>query len=224
MPTQNPVPPAAGHTPRLLPSYAERAWHTAVAGARPRPGKILPTERGIDLPQPTLHDAMLSAVPKLRAYASSLARNADRADDLVQETLLRAITKIELFRPGSNMNAWLFTILRNLFLSECRKRRREVEDPDGTYVASLVSQPAQESRMAIVELSAALESLPPRSREALIFVGGWGFRQCEVATVCGTTVGTIKSRVHRARKQLAQKHFLDPGAPFADRSNCIAQN
>ena len=76
---------------------------------------------------------MLAAVPSLRAFAISLCGNVDRADDLVQETLLRAIANIDSFQPGTNMSAWLFTILRNLFRSEYRKRRREVEDADGSY-------------------------------------------------------------------------------------------
>ena len=82
---------------------------------------------------PSARETMLEAVPNLRAFAISLSRNVDRADDLVQETLLRAIDNIDSFQPGTNMSAWLFTILRNLFRSEHRKRRREVEDPEGTY-------------------------------------------------------------------------------------------
>ena len=84
-----------------------------------------------------LRDAVLAAVPKLRAFAISLSGNVDRADDLVQETLLRALANIESFQPGTNLQAWLFTILRNLFRSEYRKRRREVEDTDGNYAESL---------------------------------------------------------------------------------------
>ena len=82
---------------------------------------------------PSVRDAVLAAVPSLRAFAISLSGNVDRADDLVQETLLRALANIDSFEPGSNMPAWLFTILRNLFRSEYRKRRREVEDADGSY-------------------------------------------------------------------------------------------
>src|SRR6202030_4713000 len=91
--------------------------------------------------QPPVRDAMLAAVPNLRAFAISLCGTVDRADDLVQETLLRAIAHINSFRPGTNMSAWLFTILRNQFRSEYRKRRREVEDTDGSYAESLRSHP-----------------------------------------------------------------------------------
>src|ERR1700682_4533473 len=80
---------------------------------------------------PSLLGAMLGVGPSLRAFAMSLCGNVDRADDLVQETLLRAIANINSFEPGTNMSAWVFTILRNLFRSEYRKRRREVEDGDG---------------------------------------------------------------------------------------------
>ena len=94
-----------------------------------------------------LRDDILASVPSLRAFAISLSGNGDRADDLVQETLLRAIANIDSFQPGTNMSAWMFTILRNLFRSEYRKRRREVEDTDGSYAESLKSHPEQASRL-----------------------------------------------------------------------------
>src|SRR6202050_4577366 len=93
--------------------------------------------------QPPERDIMLAAVPSLRAFAISLTGNVDRADDLVQGMLMRAIANINSFQPGTNMEAWLFTILRNLFRSEFRKRRREVEDADGSYADSLISAPQQ---------------------------------------------------------------------------------
>src|SRR5262249_69987 len=108
----------------------------------------------------SVSDAMLAAVPRLRAFAISLCGNVDRADDLVQETLLRAMANIDSFQPGTNMLAWLFTILRNLFRSEYRKRRREVEDNEGTYAESLKSHPEQHSRVQFPEFPAALANLP----------------------------------------------------------------
>src|SRR6185295_3006418 len=99
----------------------------------------------------SVRKAVLAAVPSLRAIAISLCGNVDRADDLVQETLLRALANIDSFQPGTNMSAWLFTILRNLFRSEYRKRRREVEDTDGRYAESLRSQPEQSSRLEFQE-------------------------------------------------------------------------
>src|SRR3954469_18074699 len=141
---------------------------------------------------PALREQMLGAVPSLRAFAISLSGNVDRADDLVQETLMRAIANIESFQPGTNMSAWLFTILRNLFRSEYRKRRREVEDTDGSYAESLKSHPEQNSRMEFQEFRAALAKLPPDQREALILVGASGFSYEEAASICDCAVGTIK--------------------------------
>jgi len=146
---------------------------------------------------------MLEAVPNLRAFAISLSRNVDRADDLVQETLLRAIDNIDSFQPGTNMSAWLFTILRNLFRSEHRKRRREVEDPDGNYADTLTSPPEQQGRVEFEELRVALAKLAPDQREAIILVGASGFSYEEAAAICDCAVGTIKSRVNRARMRLA---------------------
>src|SRR5207244_3388273 len=130
---------------------------------------------------PSVREAMLGAVPSLRAFAISLSGNVDRADDLVQETLLRAWANLNSFEPGTNMSAWLFTILRNLFRSEYRKRRREVEDADGSYAANLKSQPEQHGRIEYQELRAALSKLPDDQREALILVGASGFSYEEAA-------------------------------------------
>jgi RNA polymerase sigma-70 factor (ECF subfamily) len=152
----------------------------------------------------SVRDAILKAVPSLRAFAISLCGNVDRADDLVQETLLRALANIHSFQPGSNMSAWLFTILRNLFRSEYRKRRREVEDTDGSYAESMKSQPEQTSRLELGEFRAALQQLPSDQREALILVGASGFSYEEAAEICGCAIGTIKSRVNRARTRLGE--------------------
>ena len=162
----------------------------------------------------TLRDQMLSAVPSLRAFAISLSGNVDRADDLVQETLLRAIANIDSFQPGTNMSAWLFTILRNLFRSEYRKRRREVEDTDGSYAESLKSQPEQGSHLEFKEFRAALAKLPPDQREALILVGASGFSYEEAAAICECAVGTIKSRVNRARNRLADLLSIEGAEDF----------
>ena len=153
---------------------------------------------------PAIRDQVLSTVPSLRAFAISLCGNIDRADDLVQETLLRALSHIDSFEPGTNMPAWLFTILRNLFRSEYRKRRREVADSEGTYAETLKTQPEQTSRVEFEEFRTALAKLPSDQREALILVGASGFSYEEAAGICGCAVGTIKSRVNRARTRLAE--------------------
>ena len=115
---------------------------------------------------------MLKAIPSLRAFAISLCGNVDGADDLVQETLVKAWGNIGSFTEGSNMAAWLFTILRNVFYSQYRKRRREVDDPDGHYASKLASAPDQHSHMEFMDLKAALQKLPADQREALIFGRG----------------------------------------------------
>src|SRR3974390_686447 len=148
---------------------------------------------------PAIRDQVLATVPSLRAFAISLSGNVDRADDLVQETLLRALSHIDSFEPGTNMPAWLFTILRNLFRSEYRKRRREIEDADGRFAETLKTHPEQNSRIEFEEFQQALAKLPADQREALILVGASGFSYEETAELCRCAVGTVKSRVHPAR-------------------------
>jgi len=131
----------------------------------------------------SLRDEIVAAIPKLRAFAIFLTGHSDRADDLVQDTIVRAWGSIDRFERGTNLNASLFTILRNLFHSEYRKRKREVEDADGSYTACLRTHPDQ--------------------REALLLVGAHGMSYEEAAEVCEVAVGTVKSRVNRARFKLA---------------------
>src|ERR1700680_1228171 len=161
-----------------------------------------------------LRDDILASVPSLRAFAISLSGNGDRADDLVQETLLRALANIDSVQPGSTLPAWLFTILRNLFRSDYRKRRREVEDADGSYAKTLKTQPAQNAHLEFEEFRAALDKLPQDQREALILVGASGFSYEDAAAICGCAVGTIKSRVNRARSKLSALLYVDGAEDF----------
>ncbi|WP_372421416.1 sigma-70 family RNA polymerase sigma factor [Salinarimonas chemoclinalis] len=166
-----------------------------------------------------LRTDLLATTPHLRAYAVSLCGSPDRADDLVQDTLLRALAKLDRFEPGTNLRAWLFTILRNLFFSEHRKRRHEVEDVDGMHSERLTALPAQQARLDLVDFRRALARLCPEQREALILVGAEGLTYEEAAGVCGVAVGTIKSRVHRARLRLSAHLGLAGEEDFApDRS------
>jgi RNA polymerase sigma-70 factor (ECF subfamily) len=151
----------------------------------------------------TLRDQMLATVPSLRAFAISLTGNRDRADDLVQDTLMRAWANIDKFERGSNLQAWLFTILRNLFHSDFRKRKREVEDPDGSYAARLKTHPDQQAHLDYEDFRTALTKLHPDQREALLLVGAQGMSYEEAAEVCNVPLGTVKSRVNRARSRLA---------------------
>src|SRR5271168_643331 len=116
-------------------------------------------------PNRAVRTVMLAAVPSLRAFAISLCGNVDRADDLVQEALLRAWRNLDSFEPGTNMSAWLFTILRNVFRSEYRKRRREIEDAEGSYADSLTSLPNQMGTLEMDEFRRALDHLPSDQRE-----------------------------------------------------------
>jgi RNA polymerase sigma-70 factor (ECF subfamily) len=166
------------------------------------------------LPSPTMKAELLAAIPSLRAFAMSLSGNMDRADDLVQETLVKAWTNLGSFTEGTNMSAWLFTILRNLFYSEYRKRRREVADSDGRIAGRLSSTPTQGSHMDFLDFSEALQQLSADQREALILVGASGMSYEEAADICGCAIGTMKSRVNRARNRLAQLLAIDPGDEF----------
>jgi RNA polymerase sigma-70 factor (ECF subfamily) len=159
-------------------------------------------------------DAMLAVIPDLRAYALALCGHADRADDLVQEALLHAIAKIESFTPGTNMAAWLSTILRNHFYNEYRKRRREVADSDGYFVGTMTSQPEQEHHVMLGEFRAALAKLPDDQREALVLVGGAGLSYDEAAAICRCPVGTVKSRANRGRARLAELLAIDGTQDF----------
>jgi RNA polymerase sigma-70 factor (ECF subfamily) len=151
----------------------------------------------------SLRDEILAAIPHLRAFAISFTNHPDRADDLVQDTILRAWSKIDQFERGTNLKGWLFTILRNHFHSEYRKRKREVEDRDGSYAARLRTHPDQQSHLDFEDFRTALATLPVEQREALILVGAQGMSYEEAAAVCNVAVGTIKSRANRARSKLA---------------------
>jgi RNA polymerase sigma-70 factor (ECF subfamily) len=147
---------------------------------------------------------LLAVIPNLRAFAVSLCGNPDRADDLVQETLVKAWSNLDSFVQGTNLPAWLFTILRNIYYSEYRKRRREVADSDGAIAARLATAPSQNSHMDFLDFHAALQQLPTDQREALILIGASGLSYEEAAGICGCAVGTMKSRVNRARNRLSE--------------------
>jgi len=148
--------------------------------------------------------SLLEAIPSLRAFAVSLTKNSDRADDLVQETLVKAWDKQSSFQPGTNLRAWLFTILRNEFYSQMRKRGREVQDSDGAITARLSIHPSQDGSLDLDDFRKALELLPEDQREAIVLIGASGFSYEEAAEICGCAVGTIKSRVSRARSRLQE--------------------
>ncbi len=157
---------------------------------------------------------LLASIPKLRAFALSLASHADYADDLVQETLMKAWNHQDSFQQGTNIKAWLFTILRNEYFSQLRKRKREVEDADGDYAAGMLTPGGQDAQLDMADLRLALQQLPADQREAVVLVGASGFSYQEVAEICRVPVGTVKSRVNRARNKLAL--LLGHAAPADD--------
>lgn len=156
-------------------------------------------------------EELIAAIPSLRAFAISLCGRTDQADDLVQDTLVKAWSNIESYTPGTNLRAWLFTILRNSFYSHLRKRRREVEDVDGVHSGALFVEASQSEHIRMREFRHALGLLPEDQREALVLVGAAGYSYEETAEICGCAVGTIKSRVNRARRKLASLLDEDVG-------------
>ncbi|TYB81258.1 RNA polymerase sigma factor [Maritimibacter fusiformis] len=144
----------------------------------------------------------------LRAFAISLTRNASSADDLVQDTVLKAWSNLDKFEEGTNMRAWLFTILRNTFYSDRRKAKREVADVDGALTAQLSEKPAHDGHLQLADFRAALAQLPPEQREVLTLVGVLQYSYEEAAEVCGVKVGTVKSRLNRGREALAERMGL----------------
>lgn len=145
---------------------------------------------------------LVEAVPMLRGFARSLSGNRDRADDLVQETLAKAIANRDKYRTGTNLHAWLVTILRNQYYSEGRRRWREISDAEGTHAARLSEPPEHTGYLEMRDFLSALQLLPDVQREALVLVGASGLSYEEAAEVLGTRIGTVKSRVSRARARL----------------------
>jgi len=144
-------------------------------------------------------------VPYLRAFARSLCSNATEADDLTQEALMKAWKARMSFQAGTNLKGWTFRILRNHFYSEQRRAWRKNEICDEDAGVSSPRDAAQSDAVALAEVSEALDTLPDDQREALILVGAGGFSYEEAAAICGCAVGTIKSRVSRARVALAER-------------------
>ena len=154
------------------------------------------------MPSASFKDELLAEIRNLRAFAISLSGSVTLADDLVQESLLRAWANSDKFQPGTSLRAWLFTILRNIYYSNYRKRAREVQDSDGFYARRLTVPGDQESHLDLEDFRKALTLLPPEQREMLTLIGASGLSYEEAAEVCEVGIGTIKSRLSRARSKL----------------------
>lgn len=163
-----------------------------------------PAEMPTTLSDEAFKTALSEVIPHLRAFGRSLSGNRELADDLVQETMLKAWTARARFEPGTNMRAWTFIILRNLFLSQMRRRRFSGEWDDVTAERLLAAPASQERHVDLADVQRALLQLPQAQREAIILVGAGGFAYEEAAEICGVAVGTIKSRVARGRAMLEQ--------------------
>lgn len=141
-------------------------------------------------------------LPALHRYALGLVRNFHAAEDLVHDTVAKAYSSIDKFQFGSNLRAWLFTILRNTFYSGIRKNKREIADPDGIYAATLVSLPEHDGRIAMNEFLQAFGQLSKEHRDIVTVVGVWGHSYEVASRWLGIPVGTAKSRLNRARAQM----------------------
>ncbi|MFI4934602.1 MAG: sigma-70 family RNA polymerase sigma factor [Caulobacterales bacterium] len=169
-------------------------------------------------------DQVVAMIPALRAFAWSISRNGADADDLVQDTLIKAWSHRDKFEPGTNLRAWLFTILRNTYYTAVVRRRREVRDEDDRYARSLTSAPTQEWGLTMRALQTALDQLPAEHREALILVGAAGLSYEEAAQICGCALGTIKSRVNRARNRLLKLMDVDDAEEIIGRQSDTAED
>lgn len=159
-------------------------------------------------------DEILEHLGSLRAFALSLTRNASAADDLVQDTIVKAWKGFHSYNAGTNLRAWLFTILRNTFYSDRRKGQREVADVDGIMASTLAVKPHHDGRLAMADFEKAFELLPVEQREALIMVGASGMSYEEAAESCDVAVGTVKSRVNRGRAKLVELLSMQEDEPF----------
>jgi RNA polymerase sigma-70 factor, ECF subfamily len=154
-------------------------------------------------PDAAFRERLIAEIPHLRAFAASLSGSMQLADDLVQETMLKAWRHAASFTEGTNFKAWVFTILRNTYYSIYRRRGREIQDTDGFYASQVAVSAGQDGHMDLADFRKALVHLPEEQREALIMIGATGLSYEEAAVICGVAVGTMKSRVNRARVRLA---------------------
>lgn len=152
----------------------------------------------------SFREELLGVLPHLRAFARGLSGRADFADDLVQEAAIKAWTARERYQPGTNMRAWTFAILRNHYLSELRRSRRQTDLDEGAVERMLVMDADQEGPLHLGDMEAALQRLAPERREAVLLVGASGFSYEEAAAIAECPIGTMKSRVARARADLAR--------------------
>lgn len=167
-------------------------------------------------------DGLIELLPFLRAFSRSLCGHRERADDLAQEALAKAWQSRDSFRPGSNLKAWLFTILRNLYYSDRRRSWRQAPWDDTTASRLPTSKGDQLASTELSDTARAIAMLPAEQREALILVGAGGFSYEDAAKISGCALGTVKSRVARARRALIA--ILDSGEPLVEKRRLSGQD
>ncbi len=165
---------------------------------------VLRQGRAVHIPDPDLRRQIAALLPDMRAFARFLARDRTVADDLVQDAVVRALGALDQFQPGTNLKAWLFTILRNAFYEQARRRRRETRALEAQLDPSEAAAPEQHARNDISDLQLLIFQLPPLLREALILVGAQELSHEEAASICNVPVGTMKARLSRGRTALAK--------------------
>lgn len=171
--------------------------------------------------QSEMTTALAELLPRLRAYAQVLTKNSHDADDLVQTAVERALSRIELFEPGTNFKAWMFTILRNCYFTEMRKRSRRPESVDpADHEGAMSVRAEQQTGLEVRDFSRAFAQLSEMDRTVLVLVGAEGMSYQEAADVLGTPIGTVRSRLSRARTRLRD---LLEGAPAADEAGAAAE-
>ena len=165
-------------------------------------------------PDPEFRSDLIAAMPKLLRFARSLCRKADLADDLLQETMMRAWGYQARFKAGSNLNAWLCTILRNCFVNHLRRQRREISDVDGLIAARVSCEPDHDSVLDLGDFRTAMRRLPASQQDALLLVGALGYSLSQAAREMNCQIGTIKSRLSRARNSLGADLKISGPAAF----------
>jgi RNA polymerase sigma-70 factor (ECF subfamily) len=159
------------------------------------------------------HSLLEAEIPRLRRYARALVRDVDRADDLVQDTLMRALTKQHLWEPGTNLRAWLFTLMHNQHVNNVRRPAREAVQLDTEEMAgALIATTDPTASCQLRELENALTRLRPEEREVILLVGLEGMRYDDTARILGIPIGTVRSRLFRGRETLRKLLDMDPPA------------
>lgn len=155
-----------------------------------------------DHEQKNTRGEVVALIPALRAFARTFCRRPEDADDLVQETLLKALGNLDKYQPGTRLKSWLFTIMRNCFCTKASRAKRETIGISPEMSVHMITAPTQEHGARLSEIQRALHRLPPHQREILTLIVILGETYEDAADICGCAVGTVKSRLNRARRQL----------------------